>query len=406
MSTDARTGIPTGANMDALFDADIERAGSGCEKYDGRLRRFGRADVMPLWVADMDFAAPDCVQQALAERLAHPVFGYSFPQDSFYQSLYGWFERRHQWRIDPAQVLLTPGVVPSLFACVQALSEPGERILVPTPVYPPFFAAVEKSARQLVQSPLLSGPHGYELDFDHLQREAAAGARMLLLCSPHNPVGRVWRQDELERLIALALRHRLVIVSDDIHCDLTFPGQQHTPLARLAPPELHLVTAISASKTFNIPGFALSALVTAHGADRQAIEAVLARSHVNPCNPLSLAAFEAAYRDGDRWLDALRHYLAGNRQQVMAFLAHQPALRCQPPEATCLMWLDCRALNLDATALRDFFIQQAGLGLNEGTSFGLGGDGFMRLNIGTQRAHLEQALGQLEAALSQQESQR
>lgn len=401
MTTDTSIDTAAGADTDmaSLFDTDIERAGSGCEKYDGRQRRFGRADVIPLWVADMDFAAPACVQQALAERLAHPVFGYSFPQERFYQSLYGWFERRHQWAIDPAQVMLTPGVVPSLFACVQALSEPGERILVPTPVYPPFFAAVEKSARQLIQSPLLAGPRGYELDFDHLEREAAAGARLLLLCSPHNPVGRVWRQDELERLIALALRHRLVIVSDDIHCDLTFPGQQHIPLARLAPPELRLVTAISASKTFNIPGFALSALVVAQSADQQAIRAVLERAHVNPCNPLSLAAFEAAYRDGDRWLDALRHYLQGNRERVTAFIARQPALRCHPPEATCLMWLDCRALNLSATALRDFFIHQARLGLNEGTSFGLGGDGFMRLNIGTQRTRLKQALGQLEAAL-------
>src|SRR5690606_9285559 len=220
------------------FDTPIDRAGSACEKWDGRQAKFGRADVIPLWVADMDFAAPPCVQEALAARLAHPVFGYSYPQASLFDALYGWFARRHQWQIVPEQVLLTPGVVPSLFAAVQALTEVDDTVLVPTPVYPPFFAAVEQSGRRLVQSLLLRSGSGYQLDFDHLEQAAKAGAKMLLLCSPHNPVGRVWRVDELTRLIDLALRHRLILVSDDIHCDLTYPGVPHVPLATLAPPEL------------------------------------------------------------------------------------------------------------------------------------------------------------------------
>lgn len=382
------------------FDTPINRQHTYCEKYDGRQQKFGKADVIPLWVADMDFAAPPSVQEALQQRLSHPVFGYTFPPDSLYESLYHWYASRHQWQIDPARTRLTPGVVPSLFAAVQAFTQEGDAVLVPTPVYPPFFAAVKQTGRRLVQSPLMETDDGYHLDFTHLEQEAAAGAKLLLLCSPHNPVGRVWRRDELERLIDLALRHNLMIVSDDIHCDLTAPGQTHLPLARLAPPELRLLTAISPSKTFNIPGLNLSALVASHDADQKAIGKVFSHWHINPFNPLTLAAFEAAYRDGAGWLDELRHYLVDNRQLVTDFLQTTPAMTAHPAEATCLVWLDCRAMQLDDAALQDFFIQKAGLGLNNGASFGNGGEGFMRLNIGTQRSRLQQALKQLKMALA------
>lgn len=379
------------------FDTPINRQNTHCEKYDHRLAKFGREDVLPLWVADMDFAAPPCVQEALAQRLAHPLFGYSFAPDTLYESLYGWFLRRHQWSINPAQVILTAGVVPSLFACVQALTEKGDGVIVPTPVYPPFFAAVEKSERRLLMSPLKETAKGYTLDFALLE-EQAKQAKMLLLCSPHNPVGRVWREDELLLLIDLALRHQLILVSDDIHCDLTYAGQRHIPLATLAPPELRLITALSPSKTFNIPGLNLAALVVASSADKKAIGRVFDRLHVNPFNPLVMTAFEAAYAHGDAWLDALRQYLQANCQQVLQSLSATP-ISCQMPEATALMWLDCRALSLSDKALHQFFIHKAGLGLNEGVSFGAPGSGFMRLNIATQAALLSQAMRQLQTAL-------
>lgn len=379
------------------FDTPINRQNTHCEKYDHRLAKFGREDVLPLWVADMDFAAPPCVQEALAQRLAHPLFGYSFAPDTLYESLYGWFLRRHQWSINPAQVILTAGVVPSLFACVQALTEKGDGVIVPTPVYPPFFAAVEKSERRLLMSPLKETAKGYTLDFALLE-EQAKQAKMLLLCSPHNPVGRVWREDELLLLIDLALRHQLILVSDDIHCDLTYAGQRHIPLATLAPPELRLITALSPSKTFNIPGLNLAALVVASSADKKAIGRVFDRLHVNPFNPLVMTAFEAAYAQGDAWLDALRQYLQANCQQVLQSLSATP-ISCHMPEATALMWLDCRALSLSDKALHQFFIHKAGLGLNEGVSFGAPGSGFMRLNIATQAALLSQAMRQLQTAL-------
>lgn len=406
--------------MNYDFDAAINRNNSHCEKYDSRLAKFGRGDVIPLWVADMDFAAPPCVQQALAERLAHPVFGYSFAPDSLYESLYGWFERRHGWQINPAQLMLTPGVVPSLFASIQALTEKGDGVIVPTPVYPPFFSAVEKSERKLIVSPLKENSSGYSFDFELLEQQAVE-AKMLLLCSPHNPVGRVWRKDELQQLIELALRHDLIIVSDDIHCDLVLrtpsavsqglsanqssrqtlgSGLQakHIPLAILAPKELRLITCISPSKTFNIPGLNLSALTASHAADKKAIQQVFGKLHINPFNPLNMTAFEAAYAGGDAWLDALLVYLTSNQNFVLDNLKSTP-IQCQPSEATALMWLDCRALNLSNQQLTEFFVQQAGLGLNDGFSFGAGGDGFMRLNIGTQKAVLEQALAQLTQAL-------
>jgi cystathionine beta-lyase len=382
------------------FDAVIDRTHTHCEKYDGRQQKFGRADVIPLWVADMDFAAPPCVREALVERAAHPVYGYTFPGDSLLENLLGWYQRRHHWQINPDQLLLTSGVMPSLFAAVNALTEPGDSILVPTPVYPPFFAAVETNHRRLVQSPLPYTEGGYRLDFDHLEQEARNGARMLLLCSPHNPVGRVWRECELKQLIDLALHHQLIIISDEIHCDLAYPGHTHIPLASLAPTELRWLTAISPSKTFNMPGLNLSALVVSHDADRKAVKDVLARSHVNPFNPFTLAAFEAAYGQGDAWLDALRGYLDGNRRFILQELACMRGIVAQSPEATCLVWLDCRQLGMNDWQLRDFFIRKAGLGLNEGNSFGLGGAGFMRLNIGTRRALLAQAMTSLAANLS------
>lgn len=415
------------------FDTPIAREHSHCEKYDGRMAKFGREDVVPLWVADMDFAAPPCVQEALAQRLAHPVLGYSFAPDSLYEALYAWFARRHAWQIDPAQVMLTPGVVPSLFAAVQALTEEGDGVIVPTPVYPPFFAAVERSQRKLLACPLkmagnarcydtdttanitndavapASGRHDacrYELDFEHLEK-LAPKAKMILLCSPHNPVGRVWSKEELTQLIDIALRHNLIIVSDDIHCDLVLrpapnaqhPTNKHIPIATLAPKELRLVTAIAPSKTFNIPGLNGSALVVSHAQDKRAISQVLARLPVSPFNPLTMAAFEAAYAQGESWLEALLPYLSANRDWVIQQLVGSP-ITPNCPEATALMWLDCRALGKNNAELKEFFVQQAGLGLNDGQSFGANGEGFMRLNIGTQRAVLAQALGLLGEALS------
>lgn len=383
----------------SLFDQPIQRVGSHSEKHDGLSKRFGRTDILPLWVADMDFAVAEPILEALSARLAHPIFGYTFPSEGLYEALLAWYERRHQWRLQRDNLLLTPGVVPCLAQAVATLTKPGAAVLIPTPVYPPFFTVVKNQGRRVIESPLRLSSNGYELDFNHLE-QAAANASMLMLCNPHNPVGRVWRKEELERLINLALRHNLVVVSDDIHCDLVYAGHAYLPLATLAPPELRLITLLSPSKTFNIPGLNLSILVASHAADKAQLRTAFSRTAVNPYNPLTLAAFEAAYRHGDNWLDELMLYLDGNRHKLAKAVARMPGIRFEPPEATCLLWLDCQELGLSDVQLRNFFVNQARLGLNEGATFGAGGSGHMRLNIGTRRAVLEQAIQQLTAALS------
>lgn len=382
------------------FDLPYDRRGTLSDKFDARAQVFGRSDVLPLWVADMDFAAPAPVLSAIHARLTHPIFGYTGADPRLLDAIVAWFEGRHGWRIDEARLSLAPGVVASLYACVQALSEEGDTIIVPSPVYPPFFGAVEASGRALVTSPLVAGEHGMTFDLQAIEDSARAGAKMLLLCSPHNPVGRVWRESELRALIDIAVRYGVTIVSDDIHADLVFPGHRHIPMATLAPPELRLVTAIAASKTFNIPALQMSALVFSHAEDQRALTQVFQRRGGVPVHPLTHAAVLAAYTECGPWLDALLVYLDGNRRWLHTQIETMEGITAALPEATCLTWLDARGLGLAPAALRRFFIEDARLGLNEGRSFGTAGAGFMRMNFGTQRAVLEQAVELLRAALA------
>lgn len=382
------------------FDRVVARAGSGSLKYDARRETFGRADVIPLWVADMDFAAPPAVTEALMARAAHPVYGYHVVPEGIYQALIDWLRQRHGWQVEREWIVLCPGVVPSLYAAVPAFAAPGEAVIVQPPVYFPFFSAVTDTGRTLLENPLCLTGAGYAMDFDHLEA-CAARARLLLLCSPHNPVGRVWRREELARLLEIAREYDLTVLSDEIHADLVYPGQRHIPLAVLAGDAPHIVTAVAPSKTFNIPGLGLSALVVPDTARRRALQEAFETLHVSVANPFSLAAFAAAYRDGGPWLDALLDYLQGTRDFVAAWLAgHLPAIRPLPAEGTYLLWLDCRALGLHDTELRDLFVKQAGVGMSPGPLFGTGGSGFMRMNIGAPRALIAEALQRIKAVIS------
>lgn len=388
--------------VNAVFDFDrpLVREQSCSVKFDRREAVFGRADVLPLWVADMDFATPPQVTEALIERARHPVYGYSFFPETLYQSLIDWFERRHGWSIQREWIMVVPGVVPSLHAACMAFTDPGEGVIVQPPVYPPFLSAARQTGRTLVESPLKEEHGHWRMDLDHLRKCAEQGARLLLLCSPHNPVGRVWTEAELQALLAVAREYEMMVISDDIHCDLTLPGYRHRMLAQVSRPGDRVITAVAPSKTFNIPGMGLSALVVPDPGQRRALKRVFESLHMEPANPFSLTAFEAAYRHGDAWLDALLEYLAGNARLVCDFTElHLAPIRTSMPEGTYLMWLDCREMGLGDAALKAFFIEQAGLGLNPGVSFGQPGSGFMRINIGTRRALLQQALEQLAEAL-------
>lgn len=380
------------------FDLPIPRDNTQSVKFDGRQHYFGTTDVSPLWVADMDFAVPDCVMHALQQRLNHPVFGYSLYPEGLYQATMEWFARRHQWHIEREWILMAPGVVPSLFAAVQAFAGEGEGVIVQSPVYFPFFSAVTTNQRKLVNNPLRERNGRYEMDFDHLERCAQQGARLLMLCTPHNPVGRVWSVEELHRVLDIARRYDLTILSDDIHCDLVYPENRHTMLGALAQPGDKIITAIAPNKTFNIPGLGLSALVIPDNAQRDAMKRAFEKLHVANTNPFSIVAYEAAYRGGEEWLDALMRYLQSTRDFAAGFIAQQiPRIKMATPEATYLLWLDCRALGLSDAGLRDFFIKECRLGLSPGSVFGEGGSGFMRMNIGTPRQRIADALEVLAA---------
>lgn len=378
------------------FDQNIHRENTHSVKFDGRQHYFGTADVTPLWVADMDFAVPECVIRALQARINHPVFGYTLYPDSLYQAIIDWFQRRHQWTIEREWIVLAPGVVPSLFAAVNAFAKEGEGVIVQSPVYFPFFSAVTTNKRTLINNPLVEINGRYEINFAHLEQCAQQGARLFLLCTPHNPVGRVWRESELQRVLEITRRYDLTILSDDIHCDLIYSGVKHTMLGRLAQPGDKIITAIAPNKSFNIPGLGLSALVIPNPDERNAMQHVFESLHIGNYNPLSIAAFEAAYREGDQWLDALMRYLENTRNFAADFIAREiPQIKLIKPEATYLLWLDCRELAMSDAQLRDFFVRECKVGMNPGVVFGDGGSGFMRMNIGCPKAIIEQALLQV-----------
>lgn len=382
------------------FDAEIDRTGTFTVKYDGRAEKFGRTDVIPLWVADMDFAAPAAVTKALTARATHPIYGYTLYPDSLYASLINWLKQRHGWTIEREWILFSPGVVPSLATAIQALSVPGDGVIVQPPVYYPFFTVVTKTGRKLLDNPLLLRDEQYHIDFDHLA-ELAASARLLLLCSPHNPVGRVWQQAELEKLLDLAKQYQLTVISDEIHADLLYPSNTHCMLGKLIGTASSVITAVAPSKTFNIPGLNLSALIIPDAENRNAIRTQLDMMHVSAANPFSIAAFEAAYRDGKDWLDELTIYLAETRDMVQEYLhKHLPKIRLIPAEGTYLLWLDCRQLGMDDKTLQQFFIEEARVGMNPGIAYGKAGSGFMRMNIGTPRNQIKQALDNIRAGLN------
>ena len=383
------------------FDYEIDREGSHSVKYDGRQGMFGKSDVIPVWVADMDFATPPAVTRALAQRAAHPIYGYTLFPDSLYDSLIDWMLRRHGWTIQRDWIVMCPGVVPSLNAAVMAFTQPGESVIIQPPVYFPFFSAVTQTGRKLIPNPLQLENGRYTIDFDHLE-QCAKNARLLLLCSPHNPVGRVWNSDELERLLAIAAKHDVVVFSDEIHADLIYPGHQHHAIATLPQNTGKIITAVAPSKTFNIPGLNLSTLIIPDKSIRNSIMQVFNNMHVSASNPFSITAFETAYREGEAWLDDLLIYLRDTRDSVTAFLAtHLPEIKIIQPEGTYLLWLDCRTLDMTDAQLKHFFIHEAGVGMSPGILFGNEGSGFMRLNIGAPRRTILSVLEHIREARNQ-----
>ena len=398
---------PSGGPGLSQFDLVHDRTGTGSLKWDFAAERGRPADALPLWVADMDHAAAPCVTSALLWRVRHGIFGYSEPDAAYDTALAGWFSRRYGWRIDPAWNVITPGVVPALALAVRALTAPGDAVVIEEPVYYPFREVVESAGRTVAAAPLTRDADGvYRRDAAALETTLErTGARLLLLCNPHNPVGRVWSSDELAELAEVTGRHGVVVVADEIHADLALPGHRTTPFASLGEEvAARTITCTSPSKAFNLAGLQVANILVPDPALRARFRAELDAVGYSQPNALGLVACRAAYEGGDAWLDELREHIAAAHRHVVTRLRAVPGVEAAPCEGTYLLWLDCTGLlaatGLEADELDDFILEEVGLWLDDGAIFGAGGRGFTRMNVACPRATLDEALDRLEAGVT------
>lgn len=385
-----------------MFDA-IDRRGTDAIKWDDAARRFGRENLLPLWVADMDLAVPQVIQEALIRRAEHPVYGYTFFSQAFRDAIVWWYAHHFDWKIDPEWIVPDHGVVVSINTAITALTDPEDGIIIQTPIYPPFMSAVQDNHRRMLENRLLYEAGRYTIDWEDFEAKARQ-ARMFILCSPHNPTTRAWSEEELSRMATICAEHDVIIVADEIHSDVVH-ARKHIPVGKFPDATHNTLTLHAPSKTFNIAGLNTSYTIIPNVTLRDAYRKRYQQIGLPHGNPFGIAGLEAAYTpEGAAWLAQLMEHLHGNIAFVQEYLrTHIPQIVPVETEATFLIWLDCQKLGLDDDALEKLFFDQAGLALNMGRSFGEAGSGFMRLNIGTSRAILEQALSQLHRAVAKRE---
>ncbi|MFI3262398.1 MAG: PatB family C-S lyase [Rikenellaceae bacterium] len=381
------------------FDEPFCRYGTVCEKYDNNKEVFGREDIIPLWIADTDFKTPDFIVNAIKSRIEHPSFGYSFRCKYFYEAARSWVWRRNNWDAKLEWFGFTPGVVCGISYGINSFTAPGDKILIQPPVYPPFARTIIANNRVVVNNPLIETEGTYEIDFIDFE-EKLKEVKLFILCNPHNPTGRVFTYDELKKMGELCVKHGVYIVSDEIHADLVFANHKHIHIASISEEIANItLTYFAPSKTFNVAGFSTAIAVIPNPEMRAMYEACANQIHVDQGNIFGAVATRAAYNNGDEWVDELNVYLEANADFTIDYLkANMPKIKCNKPESTFLLWLDCRELGLTQEELCDFMLNKAHLGLNNGEMFGEEGVGFVRLNIGTQRAVLTKALEQLKDA--------
>ncbi|SHE42428.1 cystathione beta-lyase [Seinonella peptonophila] len=380
------------------FDQVINRQNTNSIKWDYNQAIFGREDVLPLWVGDMDFASPPEVVKAIQERAAHPVYGYPGTPAKFYDAAIDWVFRRYQFQLDRKRITFVPGVMTGIHLAVDAFTEPDDEIIIQPPVYHPFFHVGPNRGRKIVENPLVQLADGsYRVDLDDLQRKITKKTRMIILCNPHNPVGRVWSQQELLSIAQIATEHKLIVVSDEVHSDLVYANHTITPYYTL-PEEWskRSLTFFATSKSFNLPGLFTSLAVIPDPKLYQRYVDVVQKSSSNHINIFGIEATIAAYQKGEEWLTEVIRYIEDNARYLSDFLSkHIPEVKFHLPEATYFAWLDFREFHLTNQQLKDFMIQKAKLGLNDGFIFGRQGSGYQRLNIACPRSTLEKALNQL-----------
>lgn len=366
------------------FDKTIDRRATNSYKWDS-----APEGVLPMWVADMDFRTAPAIIDALQKRVAHGIFGYTRVPDAYYDAVTSWFSRRHGWDIDREWIIYTSGVVPAVSAVIKALTVPGDKVIVQTPVYNCFFSSIRNNGCEIVSNTLRRTTDTYEMDFDALERCAAdPRAKVMLLCNPHNPAGRVWTPDELTRLGNICLRNGVTVVADEIHCELVYQGFKYTPFASLSDAFLHRsVTCVSPSKAFNIAGLQIANIVAFDNDLRSRIDKAININEVCDVNPFGVAATIAAYNEGEEWLNQLVDYLHGNYEAMAEFCRRElPEFPITRLEGTYLVWMDCSSLGMPSDALEHALLDDARLWLNAGTMYGAEGEGYMRWNIACPRS--------------------
>lgn len=384
------------------FDDAPVREGTDCIKYDFRKETFGVSELIPLWVADMDFKTPDFIINALSARLSHEILGYSYRPEKYFTSIINWTKERHNWNLEKEWICFSPGIVPAINLCTLAYTNEGDSIVVQPPVYFPFFSAVEANGRKLLYNQLKETDGNWEMDFENLRSLAEQKPKMIIISNPHNPVGRAWSAGELEELVDICSKYNILILSDEIHCDLVMPDYKHTPVATISDMATGItITCIAPSKTFNLAGLYTSSVIIPDRARRKAFNDLTGKLHITGGNIFGTEASAAAYTLGKEWLEQLLNYINSNYNYVNDYCRNFiPEIIPARLEATYLLWLDCRKLNMKGSELQSFFIQQAGIGMNEGSTFGPGGEGFMRMNLACTRKTLEKAMTQIESAVN------
>ncbi len=387
--------------MSFSFKSSAQREGSNAEKYTLRKELFGREDLVPVWVADMDIDTPHFVLEAVKKRLEHPVIGYEEVPESAFEAQAKWMKKKHGVIFEIENFIYSHSVVASMSVAIEAFSKEGDKVIVQTPVYPPFFQSVKRANREVLFNPLKEDEHlYYTFDIEDLKSKIDEKTKLLLLCSPHNPVGRVWKKKELEQILEVCLEHNIVVFADEIHSDLVYAPHKHIPFASLSKAAKEItLTAIGVGKTFNMAGFAMSSVVIQNKKLKERFLEVYNRIHFAQGNVLSHVAFERAYNDGSLWLEELKQHLYKNYEKLCAVCQKYGVIKVTPIEATYLAWLDCSGMGLRDKELREFFIQEAKLGLNAGLSFGRSGSKFMRLNFAVSDDKMSQVLELLENAL-------
>ena len=385
------------------FNRYIERRGSGAIKYDGLKQWYGDSELLPMWVADMDFATPDFIIDALKQRLDHPIFGYTIEPERYRPSIVEWLYNRHGWKIESGWISFIPGIVKGIGMAISALLQPGDKIIIQPPVYHPFRMVAEHNGCEVVENPLKQEVDGsYTMDLEHLD-SIAAGCRMLILANPHNPVGILWSKETLIRLAEICSKHNIIVISDEIHSDMALWGGKHTPFASVSDKAAQCsITFGAPSKTFNIAGIVASYAVVPNSELRERFYGWMEGNELNQPNIFATIATIAAFDNGEQWRQEMIEYIEGNIEFVEQFCSQYiPQIKPIHPQASYLVWLDCRGINLNHEQIIELFTQKAKLALNDGAMFGSEGSCFMRLNVGTTRAVLTTALEQLKSAVEQ-----